>query len=202
MACTTPNRCKKHIMTAITIVALISLLSPISLKMLDIYSVYGVNQAEEVANWTVVDTEYSARDTKFNDIDFLNRTHGWIVGQNSSGSSGGIVLHTSDGGISWNLQYYNVSHVFKRVEIINETVIWINGYGSLFFTSDMGNTWKEKPIVDGRSGLAFVDFLNETHGWTGTSKKLFSTKDGGKSWINDSSWTFSDTPRDLEFVDS
>jgi photosystem II stability/assembly factor-like uncharacterized protein len=146
-------------------------------------------------DWMEVDTEYSGTYMEFNDIEFYNTTIGWILGDH-------IILHTSDGGKNWEGHLQYVSHGTSRIEIFNETTIWTTGFGSLFFTSDKGKTWTEKPMQEHfRSHFNFVDFLNETHGWAAGSS-LFSTSNGGKTWKNDSSWTFDDTPRQLEFVNS
>jgi len=48
------------------------------------------------------------------DIDFINGTHGWVVGQSVMGLGDGIILATTDGGGTWNTQLSDISQCLTK----------------------------------------------------------------------------------------
>ncbi|MFX0013549.1 MAG: WD40/YVTN/BNR-like repeat-containing protein [Promethearchaeota archaeon] len=151
-----------------------------------------------LSEWALITNNYIHPDTWFRDVVFVNATHGWIVGENGTLSRGGIILHTIDGGQTWNLQFYEKIQTFRRISIVNTSTIWVAGLGSLYYSYNGGQTWNQSVIADEPSGLG-VSFLNETHGWTGTGHTLYRTIDAGQTWQEDLAWTFEDTPRKVIF---
>lgn len=152
-----------------------------------------------LSEWNLITNNYNHPDTWFRDVEFVNGTHGWIVGENGTLSREGIILHTTDGGHTWDLQLYDETQPFRRISIINDSTIWVAGLGSLFYSTDSGQVWNQTVVTDGRSGLG-VSFLNRTHGWAGTGHTLYRTTDTGQTWQKDSAWTFEDTPKKVIFV--
>ena len=59
-------------------------------------------------------------ETHFMDLHFADAKHGWIVGHQ------GWILHTADGGMSWEKQSVNTTEDFKSVYFTNLR----NGLGS------------------------------------------------------------------------
>ncbi|MHA2263680.1 MAG: hypothetical protein ACXAEN_14890, partial [Candidatus Thorarchaeota archaeon] len=56
-------------------------------------------QASETT-WDLLESDFP--DAVFRDVSFLNSTHGWVAGRATSElSSNAIVLHTKNGGDSW-----------------------------------------------------------------------------------------------------
>ncbi|MHA1975996.1 MAG: hypothetical protein ACW98I_03730, partial [Candidatus Hodarchaeales archaeon] len=88
------NYFERKIKSLLTCSAVLCLVIPIFLNAIVIDSVYGANQRTSEADWIAVDTEYSGTYMEFNDIEFFNKTIGWILGED-------IILHTSDGGKNW-----------------------------------------------------------------------------------------------------
>ena len=152
--------------------------------------------------WNVVHNNYSGPSTIFRDIAFINTTHGWLVGKNStSHSNGGIILHTCDGGNSWSLQLYDESEWFKQIEVVDNKIIWVPGHGQLFHTNDGGLTWNKSIFGDRNYAVTTVKFLNHTHGWAAFRGDLYRTQDGGQTWRNDTAWNFTDDlPRRFYFT--
>jgi photosystem II stability/assembly factor-like uncharacterized protein len=146
---------------------------------------------------------YIHTDTTLADVAFFNATHGWIVGEKGAGIYEGIVLHTRNGGTTWDLQLYNESQYFLQIELIDDKTIWITARGSLFYSLDSGETWHQSVVVDGLSGMSMVTFNNKTHGWTATIGTLYNTVNGGLSWQIVPGWNFTDdVPRRMQFVSS
>ncbi len=141
--------------------------------------------------WVRLSSDYP--DAVFADVSFLNSTHGWIAGRATSEySSNAIVLYTEDSGYSWQLQYNHSSQWLTTIDVLNPQTVWINGFGSLFYTLDGGLTWNESVVVGGMRGLTTVKFLNLTYGWTSYDGILYQTLDSGGSWESVSGFTFDD----------
>jgi photosystem II stability/assembly factor-like uncharacterized protein len=150
--------------------------------------------------WVSLENDYPEVD--FQDVEFINSTHGWTVGiLYPNITRGGIILHTEDGGNSWERQLADDTQLFRQIEVVNEQMTWVTGLGCLYFTNDSGESWHIVLVGNSRlSGMSMVEFINETHGWTATMQILYKTADGGQTWQNVSGWTFSDNPRDMQYL--
>jgi photosystem II stability/assembly factor-like uncharacterized protein len=154
----------------------------------------------QTTTWVSLDSDYP--EAEFNDVKFINSSHGWVVGILYPDTfSGGIVLHTEDDGDTWETQLADDTQLFLQIDVVNEQTAWVTGRGCLYFTNDSGESWHVSLVGNSRlSGISTVEFINATHGWTATSQILYKTTDGGQSWQNVSGWTFSDNPRDMHFL--
>jgi len=131
-----------------------------------------------------------------NDVCFRNFNkinYGWAVG------SEGIILHTADGGYSWNDQVCNMDYGdynFRDVHFINPDRGWIagsrSGYppaGLLLQTINGGDSWMEA-YNDTVYWLTDVFFTDSINGWLIANYDVWMTKvslilhstDGGWSW--------------------
>jgi len=154
-----------------------------------------------VTTWELLNSDFP--DAVFRDVLFINSTHGWIVGRAMEGlSSNAIVLHTKNGGDSWQVQYNRDEQRVTNVDVIDDQTIWINGYGSLFYSLDGGSTWNESSVTGGIAALSAVKFINMTHGFTSNNGVLYKTRDGGVSWEEDTEYSFDDTFRMIQCLSS
>ncbi|MFX1484572.1 MAG: YCF48-related protein [Promethearchaeota archaeon] len=172
-------------------------MNPVSLASGNVYEPMQVSET----TWELLESDYP--NGEFRDVSFVNETHGWIVGkETSSFSSDAIVLFTDDGGDSWHVQYNRSSEYFKNMDIIEERIIWVTGSsGNLFYTLDCGNSWNESNVMGAIGGMSTVKFINRTHGWTASNGVLYGTTDCGQTWTNVSGWTFSsDLPRMMQVL--
>lgn len=74
-------------------------------------------------------------------VDFVSATHGWAVGHDS------VILHTSDGGITWQIQQYLPEQQKPLMDVAfknKEEGIAIGAYGLFYRTTDGGNTWQRE----------------------------------------------------------
>ena len=114
--------------------------------------------------------------THFTDIHFADAKHGWIVGHH------GWILHTANGGVSWEKQTVNTNEDFKAVYFTNLRNGWAVGdKGLIATTDDGGRYWTlQKSAVP----TLFLDvfFLNSKTGWIAGQDGLVYTKNGGKTW--------------------
>jgi photosystem II stability/assembly factor-like uncharacterized protein len=93
-----------------------------------------------------------------------------------------LVLHSSDGGKSWEEQLVADDH-FSRIHFSNGEVGWISGdQGMLLHTTDGGKSWARR-LTSTRSPLMEMQFLNAQAGWVlGTEGRLIRTLNGGLTW--------------------
>jgi photosystem II stability/assembly factor-like uncharacterized protein len=130
-------------------------------------------------------------DARLSDVFFVDATHGWAVGDR------GVIVHTSDGGRTWNLQNSGVDCRIATVFFLDAKIGWAaGGYtqpfthastGVILRTRDGGAHWTSEAKLT-VPAIARIGFFDPTHGWAlgHTSavfpSGVFSTDDGGRSW--------------------
>ncbi len=122
----------------------------------------------------------------FTDVVFVDANNGWAVGGGHVEGlpTPGTIVHTSDGGLTWEEQINPVGFALSGIDFVNENVGWAVGdnwgqsYGILH-TSDGGSAW-EPQTNPSNSWLFDVDFVNENSGWAvGPDGTIIHTSDGG-----------------------
>ena len=112
-------------------------------------------------------------ETHFTDIHFVNAKLGWIVGLE------GLIIHTKDGGKTWQQQETDITGDFKAVYFTNAQYGWAVGdEGLIATTDDGGRHWTLQ-----RSGtyamLRDVFFANSKEGWiVGEDADVLYTENG------------------------
>lgn len=156
---------------------------------------------EQIQTTTWISLESDYPEATFYDVEFINSSHGWVVGVLYPNiTRGGIILHTENGGDTWETQLSDDTQIFFHLEVVNERTAWVTGLGCLYFTNNSGASWYTSVAYSSLSGMSMVKFFNETHGWTATMQMLFKTSNGGQTWQNVTGWTFDDNPRDMHFL--
>jgi photosystem II stability/assembly factor-like uncharacterized protein len=151
--------------------------------------------------WEMVEHDYPG--AIFEDVAFLDATHGWVIGQlDWTTPTDVVVLYTDNGGDSWQVKMSEEEQYLMQIDIVDEDTIWITGIGGLFYTTDAGETWQKVDLVIGLVGMSTVEFINATHGWTATIDTLYKTVNGGQTWESVPGWTFDDLPRKMRFLSS
>lgn len=110
-------------------------------------------------------------------VNFGSEKHGWAVGR------WGSVLHTADGGKTWEKQGTGVNYTLTSVSFVDEKNGWAVGdQGTIIHTSDGGKTWEKQksPVTYFLMG---VSFATKNQGWIVTERtNILHTEDGGKTW--------------------
>lgn len=112
-------------------------------------------------------------------LSFADGKHGWAAGH------GGVILHTTDGGTSWEVQRKTALENKPLFDIqgLSQTTGYACGAGdTVLKTTDGGLTWTSVPtgVENIYYGLAFVD---EEKGYlVGEVGTVMHTTDGGRSW--------------------
>ncbi len=122
----------------------------------------------------------------YSSIYFVNATSGWAVCEE-------IILHTDDGGQTWNEQGVGIStNGGLDVFFIDGQTGWIAGSDVIKNTTDGGLSWNEQSFPS--SSLNNIQFIDNQKGWavgwySGGHGIFLKTNDGGISWeetvIND-----------------
>jgi len=129
--------------------------------------------AQSFAQFTL---NYSNNSYSFNDVFFLNRNLGWVVGYS------GIILKTTDGGDNWTKLNTNSSNTFHSVYFINSDTGFVGAdSGMIYKTMDGGTTWTTTNVGTGNH-LFSVYFIDKNVGFTVSYGAIFKTTDGGHTW--------------------
>jgi photosystem II stability/assembly factor-like uncharacterized protein len=108
--------------------------------------------------------------------DMVSATEGWAVG------NGGVVLHTADGGVSWEHQSLGSDSQLLDVEFKDAMHGWVAG-ASVWYTTDGGATWH--PGTGLPWSLTAIGFRDLHMGFAtsyGLDDGMYRTTDGGKTW--------------------
>ena len=102
----------------------------------------------------------------------------WITG------FGGAILHSADGGRTWERQKSGTSQTLEGVYFLDPNHGWAVGWaGTILRTADGGKTWEEIKSEAASWSLSSVYFRDLNNGWAmGFSGQLLRSKDGGSKW--------------------
>ncbi len=134
-----------------------------------------------INNWTKIESGVSE---KLYDVDFIDSQHGWIVGD------AGIILHTENGGDSWERQTCLTEDLLWTVDFVDNKNGWICSRNSILKTTNGGENWDIKYNEDlGEGSFRDIQFLNKDIGFVvggkghfGSIGVLNKTEDGGETW--------------------
>ena len=135
-------------------------------------------------------------DSNLSEVFFVDENEGWIAGgrirsaeTNESMShdergGDGIILHTEDGGATWEIQFAKRGTYLFGIFFIDNKNGWAVGEGGLLIhTSDGGNLWSLLPTTGTIKWLNSVYFFDKLNGLiVGESETVLLTKDGGTTW--------------------
>ena len=125
-------------------------------------------------------------DVKWFDVFFATADEGWVAG-GASEIAGGMIIHTSDGGDHWDVQYgdlQSADRAVTKLRFLDQTHGWAvqssgGGQSRLLHTRD-GKFWMLAGTIDAYA----VDYMftTETYGAQITKGVIRITQDGGRSW--------------------
>jgi len=114
-------------------------------------------------NWEILNWSGSGNvRVMIKDVDFVSANEGWIVGENTTVDSYGFIMHTIDGGKSWEKQYYAPEQI-NAIAMYNNTrgfavgCSTASGNGKFMILSYNG-TWNKEPMYQ-RTGILYDVFL-------------------------------------------
>ena len=130
------------------------------------------------------DPQSPAEVVELTGLSFISRDEGWVVGNHYD-----VIMHTDDGGSSWEVQRYDVEkggylgavHFFD-----GKTGVAVGGgnKGAVLRTTDGGSSWR-KAGIPADFPLTAVSFGSAAEGWAcGYGSCVNYTADGGASWVS------------------
>jgi photosystem II stability/assembly factor-like uncharacterized protein len=127
--------------------------------------------------------EFLGQGSYLDDVFFLDDRRGWAVGENS------ILLHTSDGGVTWQRQQSPVMNAYwTRIVFVNAQDGWVIGQDEgwnpvLLHSENGGLEWLRHEIPYTVDSLgADITWANASTGWLQVGTRIWRTDDGGSSW--------------------
>lgn len=149
-------------------------------------------------SWQKIEIK-TAPDSFVSSLYFADASNGWLTlathPVNATDSQGyqGQVMHTIDGGKSWQLQYRGNGLQLRKIHFLNSQEGWaagrdLNEGAFLIHTTDRGATWtpasKNLRHVIGGDYVSDVRSLGSGKADVLTARGIVvTTKDGGSSWI-------------------
>lgn len=150
----------------------------------------------------------------FHSAYFIDENQGWVVGSKTFAVShwGQVILHTRDGGLTWETQYEHSPDVegLFSVHRLDDVMFsdalngWVTGTserlssegrdfnGAILTTADGGQTWQDNAAAlyeDREREFFAVDFIDAQNVWAlaarnfpSSNVNLARTSDGGSTW--------------------
>jgi len=126
-------------------------------------------------------------------IHFIDANEGWATGGIGSGSY--TVLHTDDGGATWEDQSFGSGcYSCDDLYFTDSLNGWICGMDTAFdrhihHTDDGGQTWTRQTVPSGEGQVSSITFADPNNGWAVTSSiyddppgVIYHTGNGGDDW--------------------
>lgn len=111
------------------------------------------------------------------DAHFYSETQGWICGTQ------GLIMHTNDGGETWEVQHQNPDEALWSIFFLGENLGWSVGWSKIYHTNNGGDSWESQDFPSVMGDLTDVFFINPDTGWiVGTYQIVLKTTDGGNTW--------------------
>lgn len=143
-------------------------------------AVTAATSAQEARRWELqfFHDEANSR-LAFADIAFPSPRRGLAAGTLvERGREKHVVLVTSTGGERWSQAKAPAEP--RSLYCLDETACWMVTSRGVYFSEEMGLTWR-RVLKD--SDLLRVHFVDRSRGWAlGAGKKLLETRDGGRNW--------------------
>jgi len=138
-------------------------------------------------------------------VSFVDANNGFVVSGNPSndgslhyGSAYGLILHTINRGLNWNVQYNNYNAAFNGVDAINTNICIAVGvykvsgvdYACYTKTTNGGADWDGVYWSNVTDPLTDVSFIDDNIGTiVGHNGRIVRTIDGTSNWTSQSSGT-------------
>lgn len=109
---------------------------------------------------------------------------GWAVGTE------GLILHTEDGGHTWQQQTSGVDHLLSCVTFEASQWGWAAGWSDILHTEDGGRSWHAQRVEPSSGGINSIFFITRKLGWVAINDGIIlHTEDGGHTWQQQRSGT-------------
>lgn len=122
-------------------------------------------------------------DVEFTDVYFVTPEEGWASGlKRTNVGEGGFILHTRDGGNSWEIQVGDPQSATRSIQqllFIDKTHGWATDWSGKMLRTTDGENWE---AVSDYPPLSPYSFASSTIGIYIHGDQIFRTQDGGRTW--------------------
>jgi len=121
-------------------------------------------------------------DMRFTQAAFVDSTKGFLVGTSFSKKStdAGFIMRTSDGGATWDSLAVNGRKI-REIDISPENLVTVLGFGAVFISEDLGNSWATAKLNSGKLPMAAA--IRGDHGIIIGGRGLLAlSSDRGRNW--------------------
>lgn len=143
-----------------------------------------VTVPSDQGSWIV---QESGVEAELDEVHFVDEQTGWTVGAEA-------LLHTSDGGQTWELQE-SLHSSLSTIHFVDNQRGWAAGGRVVQYTNDGGETWQrqdpqafENVLEESGEAIGSIHFIDANTGWavasdiSHESSYIFHTSDGGQQW--------------------
>jgi photosystem II stability/assembly factor-like uncharacterized protein len=142
-------------------------------------------QAKFKAIWEPVNVK---EDLALTSVHFVSPDEGWVAGGTTS-MNGGVIVHTSDGGVTWETQLgdpASADRTYDHLRFLDPKTGFAvqstaSGDHRLLRTTD-GKTWTPVGVV--KQHRSDYQFVSPTVGFVSAGDEILRTSDGGKKWTS------------------
>lgn len=116
---------------------------------------------------------------QLNSVWFTSKDTGYIAGD---GSNYGLMLKTTNGGLSWKQIYYGTLNNRSSYNLFftDNNVAYVGKSDGVSKTVNAGMTWQSSLSLTG--GVGDVDFVNKDTGYAVNGGKIYKTINAGATW--------------------
>ena len=107
----------------------------------------------------------------FNDIYFVDKNNGWIVGD--------TIIHTTDGGLNWIPQSNPLAEKLTNIKAFNNSIAIAYNQTNIIKTNDAGNHWN---IYNIPKNLISISTSDTSSIWGITADSIYKTTNSGLIW--------------------
>lgn len=150
---------------------------------------YVVKSGDGGLSWTSIDM--SAHATALVDVHFTSADTGFVTGTAAPAGNGGVILYTTDGGLTWQPKHLTgvTSDIVWKIQRLDADHWYASVYSEpvnddtrLLRSTDGGQTWSTIVAANSYTYVEVVGFVDTLRGWVGGGNLLYGTTDGGLTW--------------------
>lgn len=148
-----------------------------------------IYSTSDAGNTWTQKNDSQGRDYLLGGIKAFNDEVVWVVGGTAIGKNQGVILRTTDGGLTWLRQGRGTevdSHYLISISAPDTSCAWAVGNGYIVMrTTDGGESWTNVspfPAPSGNDANGIVAFDRNTAWVVMDYNNVFFTTDGGQSW--------------------
>lgn len=150
---------------------------------------YIVKSVDGGNTWSFIDMSHYA--ASIIDMYFLNKDVGFATGRGPLPYQSGVILYTTDGGVSWTYKYQNTvpQEYCWKIQRLTDKIYFASLEDltsvppKILKSTDGGMSWTVIQVASAPYDIEGIGFIDTKKGWTGGGYDFsFQSNDGGLTW--------------------